>query len=234
MLGRNINEKNRQEWLKSTLSAIPTGNIILDAGAGELRNKKLCGHLNYISQDFGEYNGQGDGKGLQCDEWDTSSIDIISDICNIPKPDNSFDAILCSEVLEHLPNPVSAIKEFHRLLKVDGRLILTAPFASLVHFAPYHYCSGFSKYWYEYHLQETGFHIEELIPNGDWFALCHQEIQRLGFMSRKYGDIIWPFAYFLRAISFMYFKLRSGRDADDVACFGWHCMAVKKYKNASV
>ena len=77
-------------------------------------------------------------EGLQTGEWDTSRIDLVSDITEIPAPDASFDAILCSEVLEHIPEPTHALDEFMRLLRPGGTLILSAPFASLVHFAPYH------------------------------------------------------------------------------------------------
>lgn len=58
----------------------------------------------------------------------------------------------------------------------DGgdKLILTAPFASLVHMAPYHYCSGFSCYWYEYHLTLCGFEIVELTANGDCLTVTEQ------------------------------------------------------------
>jgi SAM-dependent methyltransferase len=231
MLYRNINEENRQNWLKKTLSALPQGSRILDAGAGELRNRPLCSHLSYVSQDFCQYEGTGDGKGLQTGQWDTSRIDIVCDINAIPEPDASFDAILCSEVFEHLPDPTKALDEFARLLKPGGTLILTAPFASLVHFSPYHYCSGFSRYWYEHHLRETqrgGFLIEELTPNGDWFAYCEQELMRLGSMARRYGDWSWPLAYALGIFGMLYFKVRGGRKANDLACFGWHCVAVKK------
>lgn len=86
-----------------------------------------------------------------------ASDPLVSDITMIPAPDASFDAILCSEVLEHVPEPTHALDEFVRLLKPGGTLILTAPFASLVHMAPYHYCSGFSRYWYEHHLPLRGF-----------------------------------------------------------------------------
>jgi len=142
---RNLNEANRQRWLAKTLNALPEGLRILDAGAGELKNKVYCKHLNYVSQDFCQYSGGGK-EGLSPEKWDTSKIDIVSDIANIPEPDASFDAILCSEVLEHVPEPTKALDEFQRLLKPGGILILTAPFNSLVHMAPYHYCTGFSKY----------------------------------------------------------------------------------------
>jgi ubiquinone/menaquinone biosynthesis C-methylase UbiE len=231
MFYRNVNEENRRIWLKKTLSALPKGVRILDAGAGELKNRRYCEHLDYVSQDFCQYKGQQGGainEGLQRNNWDTSCIDIVCDINAIPEPNASFDAVLCSEVLEHLPDPTRTLDEFARLLKPGGKLILTAPFASLVHFAPYHYCTGFSRYWYEYHLQRWGFKIEELNPNGDWFAYCQQELMRLGSMSRRYGDWSWPLAYILGIFGMLYFKIREDKKADDLACFGWHCLAVKK------
>jgi SAM-dependent methyltransferase len=228
MLHKNANEENRWNWLKKTLESSPSNYRILDAGAGELPHKILCSHLNYVSQDFCQYEGTGDQQGLQTGTWDISQIDLVCDIISIPEPDNSFDIILCSEVLEHIPDPTKALDEFSRLLKPNGKLVLTAPFASLVHFAPYHYCTGFSRYWYEYHLPLRDFEIIELNANGDWFAYCQQELTRLGGMARQRGDYLWPFAYLLNALGSVYFKFRGGQKADDLACFGWQCVAVKK------
>jgi len=229
MLNVNQNESARNIWLAETLSSIPSGVRILDAGAGELRNKPLCRHLSYVSQDICKYEGIGNEKGLQTGKWNTSEIDIISDISSIPEPDASFDVILCSEVFEHLPDPIEALKEFSRLLKLNGRLIITAPFCSLVHFAPYHYSTGFSRYWYELHLLKLGFEIEELTSNGDWFDYLRQELIRLPTMARKYGDWCWPLAYVCAGLSLIYFALRHKQDnrANDLACYGWHCVAIK-------
>jgi SAM-dependent methyltransferase len=192
MFSKDINESNRQAWLKETLGAVPANARLLDAGAGQLKNKKHCLHLEYVSQDFCQYEGGGDFKeGLQTGTWDNSKIDLVSDITQIPASDASFDAILCSEVLEHVPEPTHALSEFARLLKPNGTLILTAPFSSNVHFAPYHFCSGFSKYWYEQNLGVRGFVIKELVPNGDWFALLLQEITRLGGLERQRGNKTW-------------------------------------------
>lgn len=225
----NQNEETRQQWLRIKLSAIKAGSRILDAGAGELKNKPLCSHLNYVSQDICKYEGSGDQKGLQTQTWNTSQIDIISDIVDIPEPDCAFDVILCSEVLEHIPNPLNALKEFSRLLKPGGQLILTAPFSSLVHFSPYHYATGFSRYWYELHLPDLNFKIEELTPNGDWFSLLKQEILRLPIMARKYGDWCWPIAAIAIVPAFLYFMLRGNSStSSDTGCLGWHCSALKR------
>lgn len=228
MFIKNINERDRQTWLQQTLSTLPKGARLLDAGAGELRNKKHCLHLEYVSQDFCQYEGGKDCKeGLQTGTWDNSKIDLISDITQIPAPDASFDAILCSEVLEHVPEPTHALTEFARLLRPNGKLILTAPFSSNVHFAPYHFCTGFSKYWYLHNLTARGFVIEELVPNGDWYDLLRQEIIRLGGLERQRNSWAWPLAYAYALLGLVYFKLRSHKRAEDVACFGWHCVAVK-------
>ena len=224
------NEANIQVWLKQRLSELVPRTRILDAGAGELRNKIHCEHLDYVSQDFSDYTGieqRFTGKGLQSD-WDASGVDIVSDILDIPEDDASFDAILCSEVLEHIPEPSKALTEFSRLLKPGGKLILTAPFCSLVHMAPYHFSSGFSRYWYEYHLPANDFVINELKPNGDWFEYLKQELSRLGYMERRNGSWSWPFAYALGIMASIYFLFRKKVVDQNVACFGWFCVAIKK------
>jgi SAM-dependent methyltransferase len=231
MFNININPLNRQAWLKQALGALPKSARILDDGAGQLQNRQHCAHLDSVAQDFCQYKGGGGGapdEGLHTNGWDTTRIDLVSDITAIPAPDGSFDAILCSEVLEHVPEPTHALDEFTRLLKPGGKLILTAPFGSNVHMAPYHYCSGFSKYWYEYHLAQRGFHIEQLTANGDWYALLLQEITRLGGLERQRGNWTWPLAYAYALMGVLYFKLRANKCAEDLACFGWQCVAVKK------
>lgn len=114
------NEIIREEWLKNALKGIPAGLKILDAGAGELKYKKFCQHLDYISQDFGQYDGKGNQIGLQMKEWDNSKLDIVSDITKIPVENESFDAVMCVEVFEHLPEPAKAVTEFSRILKKMG------------------------------------------------------------------------------------------------------------------
>lgn len=230
MFSEDINQLNRQSWLKKTLAAVPSGQRLLDAGAGELQNRKLCHHLQYVSQDVCQYNGLRGGamkEGLQNQTWDTSRIDLVCDITAITAPDSSFDAILCSEVLEHVPEPTHALDEFARLLRPGGTLILTAPFGSNVHMAPYHFCTGFSKYWYEHHLSRRGFEISELAPNGDWYALLRQEISRLGSLDRQRRAWTWPLAYLYSLLGMLYFRLRGEKTAEDLACFGWHCVAFK-------
>lgn len=225
------NQSRRREWVIKNLSEIPPGHRILDAGAGELKYKPYCSHLKYVSQDFGEYSGTGDGKGLQMGTWDQSRIDITSDILDIPEPDGSFDAILCIEVFEHLPEPSLAVKEFARLLKEGGGLILTAPFCSLTHFAPFHFHTGFNKYFYEKHLHENGFEILEIESNGNFFEYIAQELRRIKSTARKYCNIDIE-AEDLAKINGVLPLLQELSDKDtssnELLCFGYHVKAKKR------
>jgi SAM-dependent methyltransferase len=179
------NASVRDAWVEKVLSELPKGARLLDAGAGECQYKKFCGHLSYVSQDLAEYTGRGSAIGLQ-QKWDTSAVDIVCDIAAIPEPDASFDAVLCTEVLEHLPEPVPALRELARLLKPGGTLIITAPFCSLTHFAPYHYATGFNRYFYSHHLGLLGFEIADMIENGNFFEYMAQEVRRIDEMAQRY------------------------------------------------
>lgn len=178
---------NREKWLHNTLSRIPDGKKILDAGAGELQYRKFCRHLNYISQDFAQYDGTGDSAGLQMGSWDNSHIDIVSDITKIPVENESFDAVMCIEVLEHVPHPIQAIRELSRILRGGGKLIITVPVSSLTHFAPYYFYNGYSRYFFEKVLEDHNLKLIEMSFNGNYFEYLAQEIRRLDEMALKYS-----------------------------------------------
>ena len=139
IINRNAGQSNlanREQWLEQTLAKIPAGSRILDAGAGELNYKKFCQHLNYVSRDFAQYDGTGDSAGLQTKTWDQTRLDIISDITSIPQPDGAFDAVMCIEVLEHLPDPLNTMKELARLVRLGCYLVLDRAFQFSYAFRP--------------------------------------------------------------------------------------------------
>ena len=223
------NESERIKWIRNTLQKIPAGLTILDAGAGESQFKNFCGHLKYIAQDFGEYSGTGE-VGLQTGTWDNSKLDIVSDILSIPLPDHSVDAIMCTEVLEHIPDPPGAIKEFGRLVKPGGFLLITAPFASLTHFAPYHFASGLSRFFYEKHLPENGFEITELQLNGNFFEYVAQENRRIKSIAKKYaGKELNIFQRTIIHLNLQMLQTLSNRDkgSSELLCYGIHVLARK-------
>lgn len=188
-------------------------------------------HLEYVSQDFAKYDGSGDNKGLQVGKWDQENIDIVSDITSIPQPDSSFDAVLCTEVFEHIPEPLLALKEFARLLRPDGYLIITAPFCSLTHFSPYHYYSGFNRYFYETHLLQYGFEIIDLQANGNFFEYLAQELRRLPYIANTYSSNRmrkWENLALKILLKALERFSHQDKGSADLLNFGFHVMAIKK------
>ncbi|HUB27313.1 MAG TPA: methyltransferase domain-containing protein [Tepidisphaeraceae bacterium] len=228
------NEANRRIWVEQKLKALPAGWRILDAGAGEQQYRPLCGHLQYLAQDFGQYVPETDPTGLQMGQWDYGKLDIVCDIAAIPQPDASFDAILCTEVFEHIPDPIPAIREFGRLLRKGGVLILSAPFCSITHFAPHYYANGFSPFFYRKHLGDYGFEITEMTPNGNYFEYLAQEIRRITQIATRYAGIAPDAeqkAAMRRVLGFLQEASASGQASSEVLCFGYHVTAVKNQAN---
>ena len=223
------NESERVAWIEKTLQKIPAGATILDAGAGESQFKKFCGHLNYVAQDFAQYEGKGD-IGLQTGTWDNSKLDIISDITSIPRPDASFDAIMCTEVLEHVPDAVCALKELDRLLRPGGYLLITAPFASITHFAPYHFATGFNRFFYEHHLKALRYNIEDLQMNGNYFEYIGQELRRVKRIGKEYAaKKIGFFDKLLIHLNLLTLQRlsKTGNNSSELLSYGVHVFARK-------
>ena len=58
---------------------------------------------------------------------------ICADAQYLPFKSNTFDSIICSEVLEHLPNPELCVKDIHRVLKRKGIVFFSTPVLN-IHF----------------------------------------------------------------------------------------------------
>jgi ubiquinone/menaquinone biosynthesis C-methylase UbiE len=166
----------------------PKGSKLLDAGAGPQRFRASCRHLQYVSQDFGAYSGGDDFAGEPLEAWNSQTCDVISDITDIPLETGTVDSIICVEVLEHIPRPADALREFARLLKPAGRVLITAPFNSQYHQLPYFYFSGFSSEFYRYHATQLGLRVVQITPIGDYYQSLAQELLRLPFL--KSGTLL--------------------------------------------
>ena len=137
---------------------------------------------------------------------------------------------MCTEVFEHIINPLQALKEFARLLKPGGWLVLTSPFSSVTHFAPYHYDSGVNRFFYVKAMAENGFEILEITPNGNYFEFIAQEINRLNSVALSYtqtrltGKEVLASKILLKALDGF---SKQGQNSAELLNFGFQVFAQK-------
>lgn len=98
------------------------GLKLLDVGCGTGHFSKLAAErgAHVISMDVGPQLLKKVGEKCQ-------STCVVGSILDMPFQENSFDVIVCSEVIEHTPDPFKAVEKLYRVLKPGGTLALTVP-----------------------------------------------------------------------------------------------------------
>ena len=86
---------------------------------------------------------------------------VVADVTRIPFRDRAFDSALCTEVLEHLPDPGRCLNEIHRVVKPGGAVLFTVPMTMYTHSEPYDFYR-YTQYGLRYLLEKHGFKIKEL------------------------------------------------------------------------
>ncbi|MCC7371345.1 MAG: class I SAM-dependent methyltransferase [Chloroflexi bacterium] len=76
------------------------------------------------------------GQTIALDYRARPDLDLIADAHHLPFGDATVDAIVCTEVFEHLLDPTAAARELIRVLKPGGRLVLTTRFCFPLHDRP--------------------------------------------------------------------------------------------------
>ncbi len=114
------------EFVARAARELVPGARVLDAGAGEAPYRELFGHCDYVTVDW-EQSPHPGGR----------SADVIASLEQLPLADSSFDAVISTQVLEHVPDPGAVLRELNRVLRPGGRLWLTAPLVAEVHEEPY-------------------------------------------------------------------------------------------------
>jgi SAM-dependent methyltransferase len=111
-------------------------------------------------------------------------VRVLTDAQALALVSASFDVVVCTEVLEHLPEPQRAIDEMFRVLRPGGTLILTTRFLFPIHDAPHDYFR-FTKYGLRHLLRN--FEIVELAEETTSVGALAVLVQRLGMQAETLG-----------------------------------------------
>lgn len=216
-------------FVESVAKSLPIGSLILDAGAGESVYKKLFSHCDYKAIDL----AVGESR------WNYANLDYVSSLDDMPIEDDVFDAVLCTQVLEHLEWPRESVKEMHRVLKRGGKLYMTVPMAQNEHQVPYDFFR-YTSYGLESICKYAGFHDIKITPFGGLMVRWAYELPRglsifppSGLRSKEpniLGIILLPIKIItlviVRSLQLLFLWLdKFDNQKNDP--FGWACEARK-------
>ena len=191
---------------------------LLDLGCGTGPYKK------FISCQF--YTGM--------DENIDVGPDIQGNALQIPFSDNSFNTVMCSEVLEHLKEPRECLAEISRVLCPGGISYITAPMSWSLHYEPNDYWR-FTNYSLEYLIKQSGLNVLKIERIGGIFSLLGVRCadvywtalkKAFSFLSDKHAERISSALTF--PISILFYCAGSLFDElDKRDALGWMVLAQK-------
>jgi SAM-dependent methyltransferase len=131
----NVNFVKSREFIDSTRqflidNYLKSGDVICDIG-NQGKNIPALSNFNCFTLDITE----------------SSNPNIVADITkfNHQIKDEYFDVIMCTEVLEHVVDPFSAIRELRRIVKTGGYILFTTPLNARIH-GPVPDCWRFTEF----------------------------------------------------------------------------------------
>ncbi len=209
---RKITRKKLDEFLEK----YKTDKKVLDIGSGGSSYDKYF--PNRLTFDIDPYRNS----------------EVIGDIHKMPFKDSEFEIILCTEVLEHLKNPQVAIGEMKRVLKEDGKLILTTRFIFPIHDAPNDY------------FRYTKYGLRELFKEWEILGLEAEatSVETIAvLLQRLIFQINYKYNKFIKAILFIFIQIfmflnkfikvefgdiKKEQTEKDILTSGYYLVAVNK------
>jgi SAM-dependent methyltransferase len=164
--------------------------VLLDVG---------CGEKPYETLFFGRVH---EYVGLDLSRSDINKADIFADGLHLPFASASFDAVLCTEVIEHVPEPGVLLHEVNRVLKEKGILLLSAPLVWGLHAEPHDFFR-FTKYGLKHLMKKTNFQVLKIQPTCGFWATYGQRLS--DFLFQKYGKSLIGIAFILPICAFIQF-----------------------------
>jgi SAM-dependent methyltransferase len=169
-----------------------------------------------------------------------AGVQVIGDAQALGIGTETFEVVLCTEVLEHLPEPQRAIDETYRVLIPGGTLLITTRFLFPIHDAPHDFYR-FTKYGLRHLLRR--FEGVEIAEETDSVGALAVLVQRMGMQAETLGAAplraVWLVAArVVRRFSFLitheYGDSRRTTPETGIMTSGYHVVCRKPVRNPAV
>ncbi|MGD9131075.1 MAG: class I SAM-dependent methyltransferase [Candidatus Bathyarchaeota archaeon] len=169
-----------QKFMRDSAFTLEHKKLIIDVGSGRSPFKNYISHNLWVSIDRRIYSG----------------VTLIGDIRSLPLRKEIADAIVCTQVLEHVMDINATFQEFKRVLSVGGYLVLTIPLIFGVHDNPDFW--RFTDEGIRHILQKYNFKILKIKKKGGVFSTLGLIIRQIpqqvfGPFSDRTNYLKWGF-----------------------------------------
>jgi SAM-dependent methyltransferase len=152
------------QYLSSKLHSLQ--GRVLDVGAGQAPWRELLSKAEYVGVDVDTAGSFGMRRKADVSYYDGK---------HLPFGDGSFDHVLCTEVLEHVPETADFLLEIKRVLRQGGTLILTVPWSARLHHLPNDYYR-FTPAALDALLVSAGFEQTTIVERGNDIAVIANKL----------------------------------------------------------
>jgi SAM-dependent methyltransferase len=150
------------DFVKGVAESVPPGAAVLDVGAGDAPYRELFAHTDYRTNDWEQSLHPG-----------AREADYVGSADALPVADETFDLVLCTQVLEHVPEPAAVVAECARVLRAGGTFAATVPLVWQLHEQPHDYYR-YTDAGVEHLLLRSGLVDCKVEPRNDCFATLAQ------------------------------------------------------------
>lgn len=170
-IGYSVRRSFVDEFFTRHVTSLAAGSRVLDLG-GNRTGKR--GHFDVGGLDL---------RVVYANLSRVKRPDVQADALSVPVRNGCFDAVICSELLEHVYEPVAVLREIGRVLAVGGTLLACCPFLYRIHGDPHDYARYTEDYWLRA-LNTSGLQVIELERQGLFYSV-------LVDFCKQYVDALW-------------------------------------------
>jgi SAM-dependent methyltransferase len=163
-------------FVQRVAAATAPGASVLDVGAGNAPYRELFAHCRYLTTDW-----------THSVHERSRDVDFVASAEALPLEDEAVDAVLLTQVLEHVSDPAAVLRETARVLRPGGNVCITVPFVWELHELPHDFWR-YTPASLEQLLTGAGFVAPVIEPRNDCFTTVAQLLRNLRWAMGRTTD----------------------------------------------